>query len=474
MSGPADNGGPQHLRSSRPGAGSGGGPTRRSRRARLTATISVLVVLVLVGVLLAVTLGGGGGGKPHGGGTTSTSTATTRTTIPAAPNPSDTHTFLGPDGVEASWVIAENKLPGTSSWRISGQPASGSIDGFANREYAAVGNSVTLYVDSTAPSFKVFAYRMGYYGGTGAHLVWTSPTQAGHGQPTCPVTQGVNMVSCANWKPSLSFTVSSAFVPGDYLLKLVGSGNEQYYILLVVWDPTSHAAYVVKNDLFTEEAWNTYGGYDFYQGLGNCAPTYPVCNRARIVSLDRPMFGNGASDFLANEFPLVAWAEQRGLDVTYADDLTLAQHPSFLLQHRVLLSLGHDECWALPERNAAINAANHGLNIVFFGASAMLRHVRLQGSSLGPDREIVDYRDSSEDPLNGHGNPLQVTGNAWYSPPTDWPESGFVGEMYAGFIEPGDASAPFVVHDAGAWISRARACTTGRRCRASSRPTSTT
>jgi hypothetical protein len=391
------------------------------------------------------------GSHPGAAATTSTTTKKQVTTT-TSPNPADSRTFLGPNGLEASWVIAENKLPGTKGWEISRQPKTGSIDGFASRPYAAVGNRVVLYVDTTAPRFRVMAYRMGYYGGLGGHLVWRSPEVAGRVQPACPLTPGINMVSCDNWKASLSFAVTAAFVPGDYLLKLVGSGNEQSYILLVIWDPSSHAAYVVKNDLYTEEAWNTYGGYDFYQGLGTCAATYPPCSRARVVSLDRPMDGNGANDFFANEYPLVRWAEENGLDVTYADDLTLEQHPAFLLQHRALLSLGHDECWSLTERRAAENAMNHGVNMVFFGASAVLRHVRLQSSPLGADREIVDYRDSSEDPLNGKGNPLEVTGNAWYSPPADWPESGFVGEMYAGFLEPGTPSAAFVVHDAGAWI----------------------
>jgi len=40
------------------------------------------------------------------------------------------------------------------------------------------------------------------------------------------------------------------------------------------------------------------------------------------------------------------------------------------------------------------------LNIVYFGAAAMVRHDRLQSSPLGPDREVVDYRERYEDPLN--------------------------------------------------------------------------
>ena len=418
------------------------------RRRRLTVGLSALAVVAIVVVVATV----GGSSPPSRAKSSERTTTTTKRPAVVPPSPAHTTTTLTPYGLQASWVVAENKLPGTTGWQIRREPATGSIDGFASVPYAAAGERVVLYVNTTAPSFHVMAYRMGYYGGTGGRLVWRSAQIAGRAQPTCPLTPGINMVSCDNWAPSLSFRVSTSWVTGDYLLKLVGLGNEQSYILLVIWDPGAHAAYVIKNDLYTEEAWNTYGGYDFYQGLGTCAESYPPCNRARVVSMDRPMAGNGASDFFANEYPLVRFAEEHGLDVTYADDLTIEQHPAWLLQQRTLLSLGHDECWSLAEREAAQAAQNRGVNMVFFGASAVLRHVRLQASPLGPDREIVDYRDSSEDPLNGKVSPLEVTGNTWFSPPTDWPESGFVGEMYAGFLEPGSPPEPFVVYDANAWI----------------------
>jgi hypothetical protein len=260
-------------------------------------------------------------------------------------------------------------------------------------------------------------------------------------------------VSCDNWSPSLTFTVTPAFVQGDYLIKLTGPGNRQSYVPLTIWDPASTATYVIKNDVFTWQAWNFYGGYDYYQGLGNCPPgTYPICNRARIVSYDRPYAAeNGSGNFLGLEYPLVEWAEQHGLDVTYATDLTVQEHPGYLLMHKVLLSLGHDECWSLAERQSALAAYNQGTNIVFFAASPVLRHVRTQPSPFGADRELVDYRDSADDPLGGKGNRLQVTGNEWSSPPSSWPEYDFVGDTYAGFLEPG-LHVGFRVADASAWV----------------------
>ena len=163
--------------------------------------------------------------------------------------------------------------------------------------------------------------------------------------------------------------------------------------------------------------------------------------------------GDGASDFLSNEYPLVRYAEEHGLDVSYVTDVTVDQHPSVLLQHRALLSLGHDETWSLNERRAAATAVSKGVNIVFFGAASVLRHVRMEPSALGPDRLEVDYRDATEDPLDGHGDPLEVTGNTWASPPASWSEVPLVGELYSGYLKAG-AAVPFVVFDSSSWVFR--------------------
>ncbi len=382
-------------------------------------------------------------------GATTTTIATTTTTLPV--------TSLGPNGVTSSAIIAQNRLPGTSSWEIPGNVSPTVVQGFANVTYAKLGQDVDLYVDSQASTYRAIAYRMGYYQGLGAHEVWSSPIEQGIKQPPCTVASTTNMVSCANWHESLVMPITSAFLPGDYLIKLVAGPRAASYVLLTVWDPSSTAAYVVMNRSLVEQGWNTYGGYSYYAGVGPCIlddSSYPPCNRARVVSFDRPYdTGYGASDFLTNEYPLVRLMEKEGLDVTYISDVTLSQYPSLLRQHKVLLSLDHDETWTYSERVAVKNAMAHGVNVVYFGAAAMVRHARLQSSPLGPDREEVDYRNSYEDPLNGVGNPMQVTGNTWETPPADWSPIGQIGVEYSGYLAPGDY-ASMVISDASSWVFR--------------------
>lgn len=390
--------------------------------------------------------------------TTTTAPVTTTTQVPTTFPVTTTTTpitTMGPNGRVSLAVLAENRKPGTSSWRMGPDTSATAIQGFANLTYAALGQTVKLYVLSRDHPFRVTAYRMGWYQGHGAREVWESTVQPGATQPGCTVAAQTNMVSCANWHVSLIVPITTAFVPGDYLFKLVAGPRAASYVPLTIWDPQSTAAYVIMNRSFVEQGWNTYGGYSFYGGEGPCiidTISYPPCNRSRVVSFDRPYdTGFGAADFLTNEFPLVELCEREGLDVTYITDVTLDEHPNLLLNHRVLLSLDHDESWSYNERVAVRTAVGHGVNVVYFGAAAMVRHVRLQPSPLGPDREEVDYRDAGEDPLNGVANPLQVTANTWDDPPTDWSPIPQIGEQYSGYLEPGD-SAPMVITDASSWI----------------------
>ncbi len=361
---------------------------------------------------------------------------------------SASRTFPGPYGVEASWVIKENQRPGTTAWKITGPQSATGIMGYSNRPQATYGQRVDLYVSTTATSFVVQAYRMGYYQGKGARLVWTSKPIAGAVQPQCPASPPLYMVQC-NWTMSTSFVVTKAFVQGDYLLKLVGNQGQQSYVPLTVWDPSSHATYVVMNAVFTWQAFNPFGGYDLYQG-GPPGPGYPPPDRSRIVSFDRPYAnGNGSGGFLSIEYPLVRFMEQHGLDVTYWTDINLALNGQQLANHKALLSLGHDEEWSLRMRNNAVAAHAKGVNLAFFGASPILRKVRLAPSPLGPNLEMVNYRDPQADPLYGVDN-ARVTQNWWGQPPANLPASTLVGDSYNGYNN--NQSFPLVVTDPNSWL----------------------
>jgi hypothetical protein len=169
-----------------------------------------------------------------------------------------------------------------------------------------------------------------------------------------------------------------------------------------------------------------------------------------VVSFDRPYAeGNGASSYLTLEYPLTRCAEMHGLDVTYWTDITLSTNGNLLTDHEVLISPGHDEEWSLEMRQAAEAASSRGVNLIFFGASPVLRKVRLEPSSLGPDREMVNYGDPASDPLMGVDN-AEVSQNWWGQLPADRPDSELVGADYVGYYNQGSFS--LVVSEPSSWL----------------------
>ncbi len=403
-------------------------------------------------------------GAPAAGATHRPGGRTTGQT--SAPTPVPPETIVPVHGAETSRsangvllptseaIQAENAKPGHLWWVTTAQSA-GDIEGYASQVSATLGDTVSLHVSTRASSFHVEAYRMGYYGGIGGRLVWQSAEVAGVRQPSPSLTVFVNTIEC-QWTPSLTMAIDQTWVPGAYLLKLVGATGEQQFVPLCVRDDTSRAAFVIQHSVTTWQAYNRWGGYSLYYGNRDQALSFThdpsggnYADRARVVSFDRPYdhdWASGAADFIGNEFPVLYHAEQLGLDVTYWTDVDLHARPQLLESHRALISLGHDEYWSAGMRDGAATALASGVNLAFLGANACYRQVRFEPSPLGPDRHQVCYKAATEDPLTGQNDAL-VTVN-WPQAPVSRPEAELIGSTYQDI----DARADLVVTDPTSWV----------------------
>ncbi len=72
------------------------------------------------------------------------------------------------------------------------------------------------------------------------------------------------------------------------------------------------------------------------------------------------------------------------------------------------MSLGHDEYWSVQKRDAVEGARDRGVNLMFLGPNAVYWRIRLEPSTLGPNRLEVNYRTARDDPLFGKDD-AQVT-----------------------------------------------------------------
>jgi hypothetical protein len=339
-------------------------------------------------------------------------------------------------------VVSENDLPGDPNWYLSSLGAPDEMIGYAGQYSVLPGEQITLYASTTAREFSVKAFRMGWYRGDLARLVWQSQSVPGRQQSPATVTAEVNTVE-TNWGPSLTIPTDD-WPDGSYLLRMDAETGGQRFVPVTVRSTSTAGKVVLKNSTSTWQAYNTWGGYDLYNGPGGLSD---YDNRSLVVSLDRPYDLNGAFLFLAHERPVIQLAERLGIPLAYVTSMEVATEPNLLNGASAFFSLGHDEYWTPAERWSVTDARNAGVNLAFLGANCCFRRIRLQSSSLGANRQVICYKTSyMEDPMYGKDN--AVVTNDWREPPDADAESSMTGTLY----ESNPTDAAYVVATPDAWM----------------------
>lgn len=349
----------------------------------------------------------------------------------------------------ANPIMAENFCPGTTSWRLD-HPIGpeNAIEGFTAPVSANIGENIKIYTSTTASTYTFQVYRMGWYHGLGGHIVYSSSTLQGINQPPPTIDAATHMVSCSNWRNPVTLAIPTTWVSGVYVVKLLSSTGYMRYTSFVVRNDFSYAPILFQTSLLTYQAYNLWGGYDLYRGL-NAQGTYTTTDRAYVVSFDRPYDRvAGLGDFpLYGEYNMIHWLERANYNISYTTDVDTDKHGTLLLQHRLFMSVGHDEYWSTAMRDHVTSARDQGISLAFFGADDIYWHVRLQSSPLGTDREVVCYKtgDSSPgvpiDPMSSI-DPQEVT-VLWRNKPLNKPENALLGEMYGGSVA---FAAPLVLY----------------------------
>ncbi|NUR97571.1 MAG: hypothetical protein HOV67_20235 [Kribbellaceae bacterium] len=312
--------------------------------------------------------------------------------------------------------------PGDDMWQIPNRLVAGPMElaGYADHVSVRSGEPFRLFVTSSAHAFTVRAFRIGWYGGAGAKLIWASPELPGTTQPK-PILTKERMVTAINWSPTT--TVQTKDWPaGSYLLLLRASNGKETYVPIVVRSGTARGAVLIVSGVNTDEAYNGWGGYDLYVG----AHKHSHDQRSLMVTFDRPYGYNPARGVLHDNLPLVQLAERSRVPLAYATSVDLQADPGLLSGARAIVFGGHDEYWSLPMRQAVTRARDAGTNLAFLGANSVYRRIRYAADPHGPNRIIVDYKDAGLDPIH---NAPDTTVN-WRQNPYPDPENSLVGMLY--------------------------------------------
>ena len=344
---------------------------------------------------------------------------------------------------DANLTSEENSRPGDRRWRIDRIGAANEIEGWAGRASVKSGEPVDLHISTTAPRYRITAFRTGWYAGTQGRMVWRSGPLNGQLGTPAKLISGTN-APVTDWP--VTITVDTAgWVPGFYSFRLDASTGGQRYIPLAVRSGDAKGKIVLLNGDTTWQAYNPYGGYSLYRG-----PDGSFATRARAVSFDRPYGGyegaQGDSEFQANLLPLLSLVERLGLPAEYLSDTDLHDDPHAIDGALAVLSPGHDEYYSTLMRDRLEAARDVGVNLAFFGSNAIYRHVRLDKTPIGRNRLMTCYKIPEEDPFFGH-NSVEATGQ-WRNPPNARPESVLTGVFY----ESNPVKADMVIRNPSHWL----------------------
>ncbi|GGU70233.1 N,N-dimethylformamidase beta subunit family domain-containing protein [Kitasatospora aureofaciens] len=344
----------------------------------------------------------------------------------------------------------EQSRPGNPDWQIADPGRAGAVEGFADRVSVLPGESFGLHVSTSAAAFTVSAYRMGWYGGARARLVWRREHVPGTRQAAPHVDQTTRTV-LTGWQRTLAVD-TAGWPEGAYLLRLdAEDGSGRSYVPLTVRSASTAGRTVVMSAPATWQAYNEWGGYSLYNG-----PTGTLATRSLRVVFDRPYgYDHGAGLFLVYEAPLVALAEKLGLPLAYTTGIDVARDPGLLHGASAVLSLGHDEYWSPEQRANVVAARDAGTNLAILGANCCFRRIRFEPTDLGPDRTVVCYKDAwAQDP--GHQAGAPATTDFRVGPGAD-PESSMLGVIYDGY----PVDAPYVVTSPDHWAFEGTGVTAG-------------
>jgi len=320
-------------------------------------------------------------------------------------------------------IQIENQNPGTpaSVWDINGS-GDLSIQGFATDISYNKGETAHFKIKTDASNYTINVYRLGYYQGNGARLMGSAVITPAlpQNQPPCITDPATGLLDCGNWAESAHWDIPASAVSGLYIAKLTrtDNSNKSSHIAFVVRDDASHSDLLFQTSDATWQAYNVYGdnnnGRSLYTGAGG---------KASKVSYNRPFYtrtggggGGPEEDWLFNsEYPMIRFLEKNGFDMTYSTNIDSDRNGALIKNHKVFMSVGHDEYWSQGMRDNVANARNSGVHLAFFSGNEVYWRTRWENSVDGANksyRTLVCYKEGTlgENQCNGKCDPAP---NEW-------------------------------------------------------------
>ncbi|MFI5528831.1 N,N-dimethylformamidase beta subunit family domain-containing protein [Kitasatospora sp. NPDC051853] len=327
------------------------------------------------------------------------------------------------------------------------------IKGFASAGVIRPGGSVDLRVTVNPPrGFTVDVYRIGHYGGDGAHHMTASPLISGLAQPA-PLVVG-RTVSCHHWWQSWRLQVPLHWRPGAYVAVLTTADNlhrshipftvrdfEQTADLLLVLPDVTWQAY----NLFPEDGLH---GASLYHAWDETGGLLGEEDAAVTVSFDRPHAGAGLPLHVGHAYDFIRWAERYGYDLAYATATDLHAGHVDPARYKAMVFPGHDEYWSEPMRRAVEAARDGGTSLVFLSANSVYWRVELEPGPSGEPHRLLNCRKRQRVPADHPAAGVPGSRSALWRDAGE-PEQRLLGVQYAGRVP---TPVPLVARHTGHWL----------------------
>jgi len=335
------------------------------------------------------------------------------------------------------------------AWQVRTPAKNHEIEGYASRTSVNRGETLELFVSTSAHTYTIEIFRLGWYDGKGAQLMIPAVHRRGKLQRIPEPEPETGLIEC-QWSDPYLLQVPISSDPsiwpsGVYLAKLTASKPAaESYIHFVVRDDDRPSDLLFQTSVATYQAYNKWGGLSLYDKP-----------HASMVSFNRPYKrGYGSGDFLFWEYSLVRFLEREGYVVTYTTDVDTHERGHLLTKHKAFLSVGHDEYWSWEMRDNVEAALAQGVHLGFFGANIGYWQVRFEPSlATGAlNRTMVCYKSQAEqkDPFFHDPDPAKRrrTTTQFRRHPVNRPEAAIIGVMYESHQAQGD----IVISDSSSWV----------------------
>jgi hypothetical protein len=290
-------------------------------------------------------------------------------------------------------------------------------DGYLSSLSVTQGEKLRFYISTPNPIFDLKIYKLGLEKKE-ILVIQSLPGGIQHSSDSA-------FIHGCDWKATEELVIPLSWESGVYEADIPSADTVKKLIFIVrEKEPGKHSKTVVCLTANTWQAYNNWGGRSLYD-FNSYSQTASL-----KVSFDRPFSDTATAYYFRWADILIKWLEEHHFEVEFCVNADLDNDPLFLSHYKVYVTVGHDEYWSKPERNALETFLHFGGKLICLSGNTCWWQVRFEDNQ----RTMVCYRDTVKDPMY----PAQdsIVTSVWGRSPINDPPNSFLGVSFehGGFI----------------------------------------